>query len=315
MPGTINVFVVKIPQRHMSTAERVVCSHQRDSEIHWISVNDKGHVCVEKNKKRLVFHQKELKKFTKENDICSLYVDNYFNKENIFFINGLKDLPLFVVNYGVYFCKDEISYTFAKYFRLTNLLVSVTRIKLLARDIFLALYGNIKFGLRKAIYRKATVLFWNEFSKRNFERDYSYAQAEFVPIATKTATRKSGRCRLLVTPSQLGGRTGKAGREELKLWKDHVEMIKNRFPVSDIHLSLHPLYEGKHKKDFINQGIVSKIFVGVSPDIVKDYDMLFTDTSTLFWVAESYYVQAYFLEGYQIPRAFFDKELVKKSFF
>ena len=315
MSEYINVFVVKPPERHVLTASRVVYSHRSMTKIHWLSLNNEGNICVQNDQEELILHPTDLQYFAKENKVCDIYVDNYFNRENIYFVSLLKDYSLFVVNYGVYFCKDEISYTFARHFRLNIVLQFITTAKLFIRDTYLSFYGNMKFGLRKSIYLKATVIFWNEFSRRNFKRDYPYASTEFASITEKKVARKGEKSIILMTPSILGGRRGKAGKAELGLWKTHVKLIRDRFPESEIHLSLHPLYEGRYETDFIDQGIVSKIYVGIPPEIVKEYDFLFTDSSTLFWVAESFCVPAYFLEGYQIPTKFFDPKLNKENLF
>jgi hypothetical protein len=315
MPDVNTVFVVKPIDRFVLTARRVVKCHQPSLDIHWISLKADGTILVVRGEEKMLMTQLELELLSEKSNITALYMDNYFCKENMIFSRICAKIPLFIVNYGVYFCKDEISYTFAKYFKLTPILKTLTVCKLLARDLWLSIYfGKIQTGLRETFYRQGTVLFWNDFSKRNFEVDYPNAETQLVNITVGSGETKYGRKRVLVSPSILGGRIGNDGNEELRLWKSHIERIRDHFPEVDIHLSLHPLYKGRHENVFINQGIVKKIHVGVPPEMVKEYDIIFTDTSTLYWVAESYSIKAYFLEGYRIPHEFFNASLNKRNY-
>ena len=315
MSGVDTVFIVRPIDRFILTARRVVNCHQHSPDVHWVSLNPDGTILVTRVKENMVMTQLEFELFSEKSNIAALYMDNYLCKENMIFSRICAKIPIFIVNYGVYFCKDEISYTFAKYFKITPILKTYTVCKLFARDLWLSIYfGKIQIGLREAFYRQGIILFWNDFSKRNFEVDYPNAETQLVNITIGSGEARHATKRVLVSPSTLGGRRGKDGNEELRLWKSHIERISDHFPEVDIHLSLHPLYKGRHKNIFINQGIVKKIHVGVPPELVKEYDIIFTDTSTLYWVAESYSIKAYFLEGYRIPKEFFNASLNKRSY-
>lgn len=316
MSSVRSIFVVRPIERFYTTALRIIFSHEPASELYFVSLNSDGKIMIERNGKHGIYSVQSFKEFLIEVSPSALYMDNYLCKENIKFLRYCKNAPLFILNYGVYFCKDEISYTFARYFKITPFLKFLTSCKLLIRDIHLSyIYGKIHFGLRDTFYARGTVIFWNNFSKLNFEKAYPLVKTKLININAAPSRVKSEGLKILVSPSILGGRKGKAGHEELHLWKGHLERIRSSFSESIIHLSLHPVYVGKYKEELINHGIVEKVYVGIPAELVSEYDIVFTDVSTLFWVAQSYSIKAFLLEGYKIPDEFFNPLSNKKDYF
>ena len=159
--------------------------------------------------------------------------------------------------------------------------------------------------------RFAFAAYPGEFIPRKFCEPYS--KTRLIQITDVNNTYQGSNFKILVAPSILGGRHGKSGREELNLWILYLKKIHVSFPDSAIHISLHPLYKGAHFKDFINLEFVTQIYTGIPSETVKEYSCVFTDTSTLFWIAESYGVTAYFLDGYKIPKKYFNGELLDRS--
>jgi hypothetical protein len=312
MSVTTFVFVVRPPERHVLTAERVIRVHKENtSEIIWLSIIKVGLINLVFRGENIILNVKQLHHFVSKNVISGFYIDNYFNKENVLLISYLNYLPLYVVNYGVYHCKDEYNYTFAKYFKVNLSLIILTRLKLLMRDFYLFYFTRKKLNIRRYIYKTSTIVFWNDYSRLNFIRDYPYAKTTLIQIKDINTGQQVSK-KILVAPSNLGGRRGIAGFEELKLWVSHLVKIRKIFYDSSIHLSLHPGYNGAYLKELIELEWLT-VFTGIPSEKVKEYSCVFTDTSTLFWVAESYGIQAYLLDGYKIPKEYFDPEKMGKA--
>lgn len=307
----VDVLVIKPLDRFVLTARLAVEANCADARIHWVSLLGRRKIKLNDDSNEVTFTIDGFKNYIESKQFTRLYIDNYFNVENIFIAGISKRLELYIVNYGVYFCKDEISYTFAKYFKLNFLLLSLTTIRLKLRDLYLSYYyAEYTYNLRRRVYKDAKIIFWNSFSQLSFKRDYPFAKTLLVSLDLGDSRPLPHQNRILIAPSILGGRKGPDAAEELGLWLHHVTQIASENMDAEIHMSLHPLYKGKYRRTFLEHGVVSKVFVGIPQQRIKDYDILYTDTSTLYWVARSHAVKAEFLPGYNIPIQFFDPNLV-----
>lgn len=236
----------------------------------------------------------------------SVLMDNYFSDIELESLILFSEYQIFLINYGVYLCKDEISMSFPKFRQYPRVGLYYTYLRIKMKS----LYQGVKYfgklaDVRTLVYSTTTIVFWNETSESNFMRDYPFASTINLRLYEKAIDCLSPKLvceHVLLAPTALG-HNHILTEEELTYWKD-ITCVLRASGVKTVVLSIHPMYRSS-LKIFMETGIFDRVVCGITSTDLKGFDLLLTDTSTLFWTAPLFGVKSNRLHGYKIPSVYY----------
>lgn len=244
------------------------------------------------------------RRFPKER--YAVLMDNYFSDSELQGLSIFSEYQIVLINYGVYLCKDEVSMTFPKFREFSKLGFLYTGVWVKIKYLYLALkYFGRLVDVRTLVYATRTILFWNETSESNFLRDYPSASTLNLRLYEKAIDCLSPKLaceHVLLAPTALGHNHSLI-EDELIYWKD-ITCVLRASGAKTVVLSIHPMYSS-NVKTFVETGIFDRVVCGITSMDLKGFDLLLTDTSTLFWTAPLFGVRSERLRGHMIPNVYY----------
>ena len=243
-------------------------------------------------------------KFPKEH--FSVLMDNYFSSSELMCLSIFSEYEVFLINYGVYLCRDEISMSFPRFRKFSSIGMGINHVKIRIKAYYQGLRYFSKFvDVRGLVYSSRTLIFWNGTSRDNFLRDYPFALARNLGLYERAVGTLPSKCvpeHVLLAPSAIG-HSRLTLQEELMYWKD-ITLVLSALGVRSIVLSIHPMYE-QNKTFILEKKVFDDVICGISMTELKSFDLILTDTSTLYWMAPLYGVRSKRLRGYMIPSDYY----------
>ena len=244
------------------------------------------------------------RRFPKER--FAVLMDNYFSDSELNGLSFFSEYRIFLINYGVYLCRDEVSMTFprVRQYPKLGLLYSSVRLKIKFLYQGLKYFGKL-VDVRTLVYSNRIILFWNETSESNFLRDYPYASTLNLGLYERANNCLSPKfvCEhVLLAPTALG-HNHSVLEAELIYWKDITRVLRG-LGAKTVVLSIHPMYFS-NLKTFVETEFFDRVVCGVTSMDLQGFDLLLTDTSTLFWTAPLFGVRSKRLRGFKIPNDYY----------